>query len=53
MQDFISTAPGHSRYKVIIIEQAEKLSVQAQNALLKTLEEPPHYVVIILISWNF
>ena len=52
MQDFISTAPGHSRYKVIIIEQAEKLSVQAQNALLKTLEEPPHYVVIILISSN-
>ena len=36
--------------KVYIIEEAEKMNVQAQNALLKTLEEPPEYVVMLLLS---
>lgn len=52
VQDEISTAPQFGRYKVIIFENAEKLTVQAQNALLKTLEEPPPYIVMILISSN-
>lgn len=38
--------------RVFIIPQAEKLTVQASNAVLKTLEEPPALVTIILISEN-
>lgn len=52
VQEEIATAPNHSRYKIIVFEEAEKMTVQAQNALLKTLEEPPSYIVIILISSN-
>lgn len=52
VQDEISTAPQFGKYKVIIFENAEKMTVQAQNALLKTLEEPPQYIVLILISSN-
>lgn len=37
------------RYKVFIIENAHKMTAQAQNALLKTLEEPPEYAVFILL----
>jgi DNA polymerase-3 subunit delta' len=42
----------HSDYKIYIINQAEKMTVEAQNALLKTLEEPPKYAMIILITNN-
>ena len=38
--------------KVFIIENADNMTPQAQNALLKTLEEPPEYVIIILIAQN-
>ena len=38
--------------KVYLIENAAMMNVQAQNALLKTLEEPPEYVVILLLSPN-
>ncbi|MBR5765990.1 MAG: DNA polymerase III subunit, partial [Lachnospiraceae bacterium] len=44
--------PYSCRWKIYIINDAEKLSVQAQNALLKTLEEPPEYVVILLLTSN-
>lgn len=44
--------PYSSEYKVYIINEAEKMTVQAQNALLKTLEEPPAYAVIILLTSN-
>ena len=44
--------PYSSRYKIYIIDEAEKLTVQAQNALLKTIEEPPEYAVIILLTTN-
>ncbi len=40
--------PLYSRYKVIVINDADSMTVQAQNALLKSLEEPPRYVVFIL-----
>lgn len=48
--DDIYTAPISSKYKVYIIDGAQALNASAQNALLKTLEEPPRYVVIILIA---
>lgn len=38
--------------KVYIINEAEKMNQQAQNALLKTLEEPPEYAVIIILTTN-
>ena len=44
--------PYSCRWKIYIINDAEKLSVQAQNALLKTFEEPPEYVVILLLTSN-
>lgn len=42
----------HSNYKIYLIDEADKLTEQAQNALLKTLEEPPSYIVFILITSN-
>jgi DNA polymerase III, delta'' subunit len=44
--------PMYSRRKVYFIKQAEKMTQQAQNSLLKTLEEPPLYCVIILSTHN-
>ncbi len=48
----IMIKPYSSPYKIYIIDEAEKLSVQAQNALLKTIEEPPVYAVILLLTTN-
>ncbi len=44
--------PYSSKYKVYIIADADLMSVQAQNALLKTIEEPPQYAVIMLLTEN-
>ena len=41
-----------SPYKIYIVDEAEKMTVQAQNALLKTIEEPPAYGVIMLLTTN-
>ena len=48
--DDICIKPFESRYKIYIIPEAQLMTSQAQNALLKTLEEPPQYAVIILLS---
>ncbi len=42
----------HKQYKIYIINQADSMTIEAQNALLKTLEEPPEYAIIILITNN-
>ena len=44
--------PYSSKYKIYIIDEAEKMNIQAQNALLKTIEEPPAYAVILLLTTN-
>jgi DNA polymerase-3 subunit delta' len=44
--------PYSSRYKVYIVDEAEKMNSQAQNALLKTIEEPPKYGIILLLTTN-
>lgn len=44
--------PYSSRYKIYIIDEAEKMNVEAQNAILKTIEEPPAYGIIILLTSN-
>ena len=50
--DDIYIVPAAGDRKVYIIDEAQDLNVAAQNTLLKTLEEPPKYVVIILIASN-
>lgn len=44
--------PYSSPYKIYIMNEAEKMTPQAQNALLKTLEEPPAYGIIFLLTTN-
>ena len=44
--------PYSSKYKIYIVDEAEKRNQQAQNALLKTIEEPPAYAVIMLLTTN-
>ncbi len=44
--------PYSSRYKIYIIPEADLMTVQAQNALLKTIEEPPEYAVLMLLTEN-
>lgn len=48
----IQIKPFSSPYKIYIIDAADKLTEQAQNALLKTMEEPPEYAVILLLVSN-
>ncbi|SFG12496.1 DNA polymerase III subunit [Oribacterium sp. WCC10] len=48
----VEIRPYEAIYKVYLIEHAECMNQQAQNALLKTLEEPPEYVVIMLLATN-
>jgi DNA polymerase III delta prime subunit len=45
---YINEKPFSHKYKVVIVNNANKLTIEAQNALLKTLEEPPAYATIIL-----
>ena len=45
----IAVYPNDGDFKVYIIEDAHTMTVQAQNALLLTLEEPPSYVIFILL----
>jgi DNA polymerase-3 subunit delta' len=48
----VAIKPYSSPHKVYIINEAEKMTPQAQNAILKTLEEPPEYAVIMLLTTN-
>ncbi len=48
----ILVKPYSRPYKVYIIDEAEKMTEQAQNAMLKTIEEPPEYAIIILLTVN-
>ena len=48
--DEVAYAPTEGRYKVYIIDEVHMLSTGAFNAMLKTLEEPPEYVIFILAT---
>lgn len=50
LKDNTRFLPSQSRYKIYIIDEVHMLSTEAFNALLKTLEEPPDYVVFILAT---
>jgi len=53
MLDDAAHRPTYGKRKAYLIDDAELMTVQAQNCLLKTLEEPSGYVVIILLTTNF
>ena len=44
--------PFSSPYKIYLVPEAEKMTEAAQNALLKTIEEPPEYGIVILMTSN-
>lgn len=48
----VAIKPYSGPYKVYIMNEAEKMTPQAQNAILKTLEEPPAYAVFLLLTSN-
>lgn len=50
IRDEVAYAPTEGRYKVYIIDEVHMLSIGAFNALLKTLEEPPAYVIFLLAT---
>lgn len=50
LRDRVYIAPTSAKYKVYIIDEVHMLTIQAFNALLKTLEEPPEHVVFILAT---
>lgn len=52
MQEDLAKAPEYGRKKVYVIDPADKMTEEAQNALLKTIEEPPEYGQIILVCAN-
>lgn len=53
MQDEIAFTPALLKYRVYIIDEVHMMSTQAFNALLKTLEEPPAYVIFILATTEY
>lgn len=50
VQPWLALKPYRSRHRLVIIRDAHLLTPEAGNALLKTLEEPPQYAIIILIA---
>lgn len=50
LQKGANLPPYEGKYKIFIIEDADLMSIEAANCLLKTLEEPPPHVVIILLT---
>ncbi|MGI6501835.1 MAG: DNA polymerase III subunit gamma/tau [Anaerostipes sp.] len=50
IKEQVQYSPSTGRYKVYIIDEVHMLSIGAFNALLKTLEEPPEYVIFILAT---
>ncbi len=50
LKEIVKFPPTRDRYKIFIIDEAHMLSSHAFNALLKTIEEPPPYVVFILAT---
>ncbi len=50
IQEPIAFKPYEGRYKVFVVAEAERLTEEAQNCLLKTLEEPPPYSLLVLVA---
>ena len=52
LRDAVKLAPAKAKKKVYIIDEVHMLTLEASNALLKTLEEPPEHVIFILATTN-
>jgi DNA polymerase-3 subunit gamma/tau len=52
LKDTVKLSPSKSKAKIYIIDEAHMLTLEASNALLKTLEEPPSHVYFILATTN-
>ena len=50
LRENVKYMPGHSLYKIYIIDEVHMLSIAAFNALLKTLEEPPSHVMFVFAT---
>ncbi|HDY73433.1 MAG TPA: DNA polymerase III subunit gamma/tau [Candidatus Jorgensenbacteria bacterium] len=50
LKENIRVSPSNTRYKVFIIDEVHMMTKDAFNALLKTLEEPPKYIILILAT---
>lgn len=50
LRDKVAIRPANSKYKVYVLDEAHMLTTDACNALLKTLEEPPAYVIFVLAT---
>lgn len=50
IREKVRLTPASGRYKVYILDEAHMLTTEAENALLKTLEEPPPHVVFVLVT---
>lgn len=48
----MDTKPYQSNYKIVIVKAADTITIEGQNAMLKTIEEPPKYGIIILVCEN-
>lgn len=48
----VDIMPYKGPYKIYIVDEAEKMNAAAQNAILKTIEEPPEYAIIFLLTTN-
>lgn len=48
----VSIKPYEFRYKIFLIENADSMTIEAQNSFLKTLEEPPEYAIFLLMARN-
>ena len=53
LREKANLVPGVCKYKVYIIDEVHMLTSQAFNALLKTLEEPPHHIIFILATTEY
>lgn len=52
IREFLSIKPYQAKGKAVVLEYADRLTTEAQNSLLKTLEEPPEHALILLGAEN-
>jgi DNA polymerase-3 subunit gamma/tau len=50
LRELVQYLPNRDRFKIIIIDEVHMLTIEAFNALLKVLEEPPHHVIFIFAT---
>lgn len=51
--EFLSKTPGNGHWRVVIIDAVDEMNLNASNALLKIIEAPPKYALVLLVCHNF